>query len=654
MRLHYRHQTPSVFRIPRAVAAVVLALAGACEHGATTTAPRGVATIQLSLDVPTIGIGEHTRASATALDAAGGFLPEARIEWRSSRPDVATVDGNGTVTGVSAGTATITASSNGVTGALPLVVVATLPNVKIEYAYLSQVVQRVSGTVPLIAGGNPVLVRVFGRWDRPFPAGSARPRVRVELFHDATLVAVDESDLTGFVSTSTTAIHEVVMPASVVQPGLRFRVTINPDSIPAEQTLSDNVFPGPGATHAVDVRVMQPFKLHFLPLILPLFLDGDITTQNLETVLTTVRQVLPVGPIDATIGSQTALQWKGGLDDVGAMSFVLAQIDLIRMLEGSKSYYVGVAGIGTGFTGIGYLGSTPLDFGPSTHDVMIRGPNAPLAHELGHNMGRKHTPCGNPLDPDLNYPYPGGSDGESGADLYTWSINGTFPAEKPGATTFDLMGYCAPRWISDFTYEALLRWRITEDSASLALGDEASEECLIVWGAVTGESIRLEPSFVVKTRPVLPRRSGAYTVSGTTARGAPLFSLSFDPAALDQGDERHFMFAIPLPAAQRAALTRVAVAGERRSSERVRVAASLSVSARVAAAAPRFALASSGRATITWDTTAAPMVIVREPGTGRVLGIGESGQLTLSTSATAVEVLMSDGVGSVLTTVTRR
>jgi hypothetical protein len=97
--------------------------------------------------------------------------------------------------------------------------------------------------------------------------------------------------------------------------------------------------------------------------------------------------------------------------------------------------------------------------------------------------------------------------------------------------------------------------------------------------------------------------SRSYTVSGTTARGAPLFSLSFDPAPLDHGDERHFMFAIPLSAGQRAA---------------------------------------------------APMVIVREPGTGRVLGVGESGHLTLSTRATAVDVLMSDGIGSVVTTLTRR
>jgi hypothetical protein len=614
---------------------------------------RAVASVQVSLDLPTIGIGEHAHATATALDARGGALPGTSVQWRSSRPDVATVDVNGTVTGLSAGTATITASDGDVAGTVSLVVVATLPNVTIDYAYLTQVIQRASGTVPLLAGGNPVLVRVFGRWDRPFPTGAARPRVRVELFRDTTRIAVDESYVTGLVSTSTQAIHEVVMPASVVQPGLRVRVTFNPDSLPTEQTLSDNVFPAPGATRALDVRVMQPFKLHFLPLIMAPFLNGDITTRNLPDVLTTVKQVLPVGAIDASIGGETTTQWRGG-SDIVALSFVLDQLDLIRLLEGSKSYYVGVAGISQGFSGVGYLGMDPHDFGPGSHVVVIRGPNAPLAHELGHNMGRKHTPCGNPLDPDLTYPYAGGSDGESGEDLYTWSLNGTFPTEKPGATTFDLMSYCAPRWISDFTYETLLRWRTIEDSASFALRDQATKECLIVWGAVDGESIRLEPSFVASARPALPRRSGAYTVSGSTALGASIFSLSFDPAPVDHSEESHFMFAIPIAAAQRAALARVVVAGEHRFIERLRVKASLSLSARVAAAAPRFALVSSGRATVTWDTSAVPMLIARESGSGRVLGVGESGRLTLSTSAAAVDVLMSDGIGSVVRTLTRR
>jgi hypothetical protein len=269
-------------------------------------------------------------------------------------------------------------------------------------------------------------------------------------------------------------------------------------------------------------------------------------------------------------------------------------------------------------------------------------------------MGRLHAPCANPADDlDLNYPYAGGIANISGADLYTWSINGTFPAEKP-PTIFDLMSYCGPRWISDYTYEAFIKWRTIEDSASLAAREEPECECLIVWGTVNGDSIHLDPSFVARTRPALPRRSGAYSLSGTDARGTTLFSLSFDPARLDHDDSRPFLFAIPLSATGRSELTRIAVAGEGKSKERLRAAGAFSLRGLSDLGSPRLAMATDGRATITWDTSATPLLIARDPVSGRVLGISQSGRMTVATSADRVNVLLSDGIRSVVTTLVRQ
>ena len=66
------------------------------------------------------------------------------------------------------------------------------------------------------------------------------------------------------------------------------------------------------------------------------------------------------------------------------------------------------------------------------------------AHELGHNFGRSHAPCGGVASPDPNYPYAGGVTGQWGYDL----VAGTL---KPPTNT-DLMGYCGNTWISDYTY----------------------------------------------------------------------------------------------------------------------------------------------------------------------------------------------------------
>lgn len=73
---------------------------------------------------------------------------------------------------------------------------------------------------------------------------------------------------------------------------------------------------------------------------------------------------------------------------------------------------------------------------------------ATLAHELGHNHGREHAPCGvSPSDP--NYPYSGGLIGVWGYDSRSGSL------QDPSRCA-DIMSYCDPQWVSDYTYQAFL------------------------------------------------------------------------------------------------------------------------------------------------------------------------------------------------------
>ena len=67
-------------------------------------------------------------------------------------------------------------------------------------------------------------------------------------------------------------------------------------------------------------------------------------------------------------------------------------------------------------------------------------------HELGHNHGREHAPCG--VSGDANYPYNGGSIGVYGYDLLTGQLFS--PNEHA-----DMMSYCDPTWISDYNFLAL-------------------------------------------------------------------------------------------------------------------------------------------------------------------------------------------------------
>jgi uncharacterized protein YjdB len=93
-----------------------------------TVTPAAVATIQVGLETASIEVGEQTQATATLRSDAGQVLTGRTVTWSSSAPNVATVSTAGVVTGVGAGSATITAQREGKTGSVTVQVVAGAPD----------------------------------------------------------------------------------------------------------------------------------------------------------------------------------------------------------------------------------------------------------------------------------------------------------------------------------------------------------------------------------------------------------------------------------------------------------------------------------------------------------------------------------------------
>lgn len=79
-----------------------------------------------------------------------------------------------------------------------------------------------------------------------------------------------------------------------------------------------------------------------------------------------------------------------------------------------------------------------------------------VIHELGHNHGRDHAPCGGPDGTDPAFPYPGATLGVHGYDIAKDTL--IFPDVVDGATgeqPTDFMGYCFNQWWSDYSWRAL-------------------------------------------------------------------------------------------------------------------------------------------------------------------------------------------------------
>lgn len=95
----------------------VTASAGGVTGGATVVvrlAPAG--SVQVNPVSDSVATGSVLFLAAQVRDAGGAPLPGVQVTWSSDNSSIATVTAAGFVTGVSAGTATITAGYNGITG----------------------------------------------------------------------------------------------------------------------------------------------------------------------------------------------------------------------------------------------------------------------------------------------------------------------------------------------------------------------------------------------------------------------------------------------------------------------------------------------------------------------------------------------------------
>ncbi|HEV2146740.1 MAG TPA: Ig-like domain-containing protein, partial [Longimicrobiaceae bacterium] len=104
----------------------------AVTFGATATSgppDPNVARVQVWLPAATMGIGVTVQARALPLDANGKHIPDLAITWSSSNASVARISESGLITGVSEGTATITATAGGKSGTESVTVSRSAPDV---------------------------------------------------------------------------------------------------------------------------------------------------------------------------------------------------------------------------------------------------------------------------------------------------------------------------------------------------------------------------------------------------------------------------------------------------------------------------------------------------------------------------------------------
>jgi len=516
-----------------------------------------------------------------------------------------------------------------------------LLDLTIDGVTITQAVQTYSGTVPLVAGRD-AYIRVFARANQ---ATSATTSVRVKLFMGTTLVntltltnsspvpmAPDQADL----ATSWNGI----VPGQFIQPGLSYVADVDPANTVVEGKETDNTFPASGTPAALDVRAVPPLKITFVPVIqrYAKTLVGNVSTSNTEDFLGDARRMLPLRDFDVQLHAPYTTSDSLELTSSDANSewlHALAEMDALRVAESSVRHYFGVVKVSytSGIAGYGYIGGQAVvawDYMPSGRTV--------AAHELTHNFGRLHAPCGGVADRDPNFPNSDGSIGVYGYDLSTSTLR--LPSSP------DLMGYCSNPWISDYNYVGVMNFR--GSSSTETSPARAAVPSLLVWGRVERGQLVLEPAFSVVTRPSLPAEAGPYRIEGTSRDGSRRFSYAFAGEQLADAKDptaRHFAFAIPMDQATQGELTSIRLSGPGASAAVMQ--ASLTPAGVAAAINAIDATATpSGNVRVQWGTTAARMALIRDGRTGEILSFARGGNAQIRTGAADLEVTLSDGVRS--------
>jgi hypothetical protein len=313
-------------------------------------------------------------------------------------------------------------------------------------------------TVPVVAGRD-ALVRVFVQTDGSYDGSP----VIAHLFlgqGSAPLEVVGAVGASSEGDLGSTINFDV--PGASIVPGVTYRVeltqTTSKGDNPAASTPQGGGFDSLGS-------VSDGASLKVVVVPVQYGADGsnrvpDTSAAQLATYKAAFMATYPIDSMDISVGAP--FYWGSPIDAAGnGWNDLLTAMADYRQQQGAPSdtYYFGAFNPADDFggfcgggcvAGLGWVGGDTdtwsraaigLGYGGSlTADTAI--------HEIGHNHGRNHAPCGGAGGVDPGFPY-------ANADIGDWFYNiVTRDLVAPGTAT-DMMGYCDPKWISDYTFDAL-------------------------------------------------------------------------------------------------------------------------------------------------------------------------------------------------------
>ncbi len=515
-----------------------------------------------------LAVGDEVTFSVVVLDEDGAPitpLPSwARPVWRSDDPETLQLSLDGSARAVDYAETEVSVVYAGLRARTPVRVNPTRLTLTAPTWYITQGVQNQTRGVPLIEGRD-ALLRVFVTGDR---LSYYQPRVEALFYQSDALVhgvamsppfrrmptEVDESRLDQS--------FNALIPGSVIQPGVTLAIRLDVDGVVPTWPESRLRIPDHGAL-PLDVRPVPPLELVVVPISTESDPKGEVRqwASDIDPAspkLHLLRSLLPVA--ETTVRVHEGFFSTANLATGAGWGELLGELVFLRIREGERGHYYGAVKLGPDavWDGLGQIG----------YPASVGKPDpVTLTHELGHNLGLRHAPCGGAIAADVAYPYNGGEIGVWGYDF--------FAERLVNASLYkDVMSYCSPRWMSDYHFARALYFREHgEAPPSAAAADpnpglmvpqvaaaQSADRTLLLWGSVGLGELTLDPALLVDAPVSLPTRPGPYRLQGLGVNGQPRFSLNFSPTPLEYGGA-NFVFTVPYDAERDGSLDRVVLSG---------------------------------------------------------------------------------------------
>lgn len=369
-----------------------------------------------------------------------------------------------------------------------------------------------------LVANRPAVVRVFVNPTGP-SGGAINARLTLD-GHPPIEVAVSSVQKSTDATYGSTINFDV--PAEYMTAGTAYRVELLEDPSTSSAPSGSAHFPGSG-TQPLPMKSGGRVKVTIIPVTYAA--DGsnrvpDLGTSMLNQYESLLFAMYPTESVEISVGK--SLTWSQGVyADGTGWDNLLNKISDMRVQSSAAfdEFYFGAFNPASSINsfcgggcvaGLGFVGDPGAEYSRAAIGLGYPGiADGTAAHEIGHNHGRQHSPCGGASGPDPAYPYSGGKTGMWGLDLRSHKLY------SPTQYT-DMMGYCDPVWISDFTYEHILSFKNSMQGADVVFPASSLNQ---TWERVKvgadGSTTWLDP--IVMPRPPL---GGEEDVTVTTDDGA--------------------------------------------------------------------------------------------------------------------------------------